>query len=131
MPSSPNPSILLLTLTLTLLLLPLARSEDFICPAPSTGSARSCPINCFRPDPVCGVDGVTSAARGRLRRAQRGASAGLPGRQRTAPESSLRPGLPPPPHRLAHRPRILRPLRVPLKFVVWLFFLHLISIIWL
>nr|XP_008381792.2 uncharacterized protein LOC103444613 [Malus domestica] len=25
----------------------------------STRSASSCPVNCFRPDPVCGVDGVT------------------------------------------------------------------------
>ncbi|KAM2538349.1 hypothetical protein TB2_023800 [Malus domestica] len=25
----------------------------------STRSASLCPVNCFRPDPVCGVDGVT------------------------------------------------------------------------
>ncbi|XP_010919060.1 uncharacterized protein [Elaeis guineensis] len=47
----------------------LGGAEDDACPAglPSGGnsstsvaaSSSSCPINCFRADPVCGVDGVT------------------------------------------------------------------------
>ncbi|KAK8970593.1 hypothetical protein KSP40_PGU012776 [Platanthera guangdongensis] len=31
---------------------------DDPCPAQSAG-ARYCPVNCFRPDPVCGENGVT------------------------------------------------------------------------
>ncbi|KAG1354741.1 hypothetical protein COCNU_07G008530 [Cocos nucifera] len=63
-----------LSLALFLLLVTAARpeglggAEDDACPAalPSGGnssssafSSSSCPINCFRADPVCGVDGVT------------------------------------------------------------------------
>ncbi|VFQ99262.1 unnamed protein product [Cuscuta campestris] len=33
------------------------RDNDAICPIQDSGD--SCPINCFRPDPVCGVNGVT------------------------------------------------------------------------
>ncbi|KAF3330671.1 hypothetical protein FCM35_KLT04025 [Carex littledalei] len=29
------------------------------CPALSDGTGSSCPVNCFRPDPVCGTNGVT------------------------------------------------------------------------
>ncbi|KAJ1686732.1 hypothetical protein LUZ63_018122 [Rhynchospora breviuscula] len=31
------------------------------CPASSdgSGSGSSCPVSCFRPDPVCGINGVT------------------------------------------------------------------------
>ncbi|KAL3524496.1 hypothetical protein ACH5RR_017330 [Cinchona calisaya] len=42
------------------LLLPsdLPHNDDHLCPRP-TQSADSCPVKCFRTDPVCGVDGVT------------------------------------------------------------------------
>ncbi|KAK9673091.1 hypothetical protein RND81_12G145400 [Saponaria officinalis] len=30
--------------------------DDEVCPITSVGS---CPVNCFRPDPVCGENGVT------------------------------------------------------------------------
>ncbi|KAI0499890.1 hypothetical protein KFK09_018098 [Dendrobium nobile] len=36
----------------------LEATDNDPCPALSDGS-RSCPINCFRPDPVCGENGVT------------------------------------------------------------------------
>ncbi|KAJ4767189.1 Serine-type endopeptidase inhibitor [Rhynchospora pubera] len=29
------------------------------CPALSDGFGSSCPVSCFRPDPVCGINGVT------------------------------------------------------------------------
>ncbi|KAJ6818697.1 serine-type endopeptidase inhibitor precursor [Iris pallida] len=46
-------------LFLVLLLTAGVRSDDAsdLCPRVSDGP--SCPINCFRPDPVCGADGVT------------------------------------------------------------------------
>lgn len=42
----------------------LGRYNDDACPArlsdgSASGSGSACPINCFRADPVCGVDGVT------------------------------------------------------------------------
>ncbi|XP_051121290.1 uncharacterized protein LOC127244820 isoform X2 [Andrographis paniculata] len=39
-----------------LLKLPSERRENEICPP---NSLDICPVKCFRPDPVCGVDGVT------------------------------------------------------------------------
>lgn len=41
--------------------LPSERQPADVCTAPprSPAPAVSCPVNCFRPDPVCGVDGVT------------------------------------------------------------------------
>ncbi|KAG0473210.1 hypothetical protein HPP92_014607 [Vanilla planifolia] len=36
----------------------LESSSGDPCPALSDGG-RSCPVNCFRPDPVCGENGVT------------------------------------------------------------------------
>lgn len=68
-----NPSFSLLILSLLILsLYPTAKSDGHasstsvlrlpsdidgsdLCPDP----ARSCPVKCFRPDPVCGEDGVT------------------------------------------------------------------------
>ncbi|KAK8944637.1 hypothetical protein KSP39_PZI008269 [Platanthera zijinensis] len=55
-----------LVLLLAVLLLPAAHSKGLnsasgggdLCPAAQFGS-EVCPINCFRPDPVCGSDGVT------------------------------------------------------------------------
>ncbi|MCD7461374.1 hypothetical protein HAX54_046001 [Datura stramonium] len=40
------------------LLLPSDQSNQDICPTTSSPT-ESCTINCFRPDPVCGVNGVT------------------------------------------------------------------------
>ncbi|KZV25844.1 hypothetical protein F511_20734 [Dorcoceras hygrometricum] len=37
--------------------LPSHRQENDLCP--SNSDQNSCPIKCFRPDPVCGDDGVT------------------------------------------------------------------------
>jgi hypothetical protein len=59
--------LLLLLATLSLLLAPtLAASGDAEsvdpCAAPVSdggGDAPPCPVRCFRPDPVCGADGVT------------------------------------------------------------------------
>ncbi|CAA2969919.1 uncharacterized protein LOC111405229 [Olea europaea subsp. europaea] len=39
--------------------LPSDQQEDNLCPVISTSDPDSCPVKCFRPDPVCGVDGVT------------------------------------------------------------------------
>ncbi|RZS24743.1 hypothetical protein BHM03_00057852 [Ensete ventricosum] len=64
--SSVSP-VVLLGLSLLCLLVSAASSEDFdaatdavdLCGGRSDGVAASCRINCFRPDPVCGVNGVT------------------------------------------------------------------------
>ncbi|CAL9069224.1 uncharacterized protein LOC135626558 [Musa acuminata AAA Group] len=53
-----------LLLLLILLLIPAARSEGIdavadLCGAISDGGAPSCRVSCFRPDPVCGANGVT------------------------------------------------------------------------
>ncbi|URE04487.1 serine protease inhibitor, Kazal-type family protein [Musa troglodytarum] len=64
--SSVSP-VVLLALSLLCLLVAAASSEDFdaaadavdLCGGRSDGGAPSCRINCFRPDPVCGVNGVT------------------------------------------------------------------------
>ncbi|XP_073009062.1 uncharacterized protein [Typha latifolia] len=38
----------------------VGEEDDDPCPAQSDGGYPiSCPINCFRPDPVCGANGVT------------------------------------------------------------------------
>ncbi|WOL10630.1 hypothetical protein Cni_G19389 [Canna indica] len=63
MTGSPRLLALLLSLTLLFLLLPAARSDGTdaadLCDARSDGGSASCPVNCFRPDPVCGANGVT------------------------------------------------------------------------
>ncbi|XP_059304426.1 uncharacterized protein LOC132056307 [Lycium ferocissimum] len=43
------------------LLLPSDQVNQDICPTTTTTSSQtnSCTVNCFRPDPVCGVNGVT------------------------------------------------------------------------
>ncbi|KAL7108129.1 hypothetical protein ACP275_06G096100 [Erythranthe tilingii] len=62
------PSIFILAVLLTTLLPPTVRSdpnflklpsdyENDVCPLNS--DADTCPVKCFRTDPVCGVDGVT------------------------------------------------------------------------
>lgn len=33
--------------------------ESLICPRIDSDETGSCPVKCFRPDPVCGADGVT------------------------------------------------------------------------
>ncbi|XP_018624854.1 uncharacterized protein [Nicotiana tomentosiformis] len=38
--------------------LPSHQDDEDICPRTQL-TTDSCPINCFRPDPVCGVNGVT------------------------------------------------------------------------
>ncbi|OIS99386.1 PREDICTED: uncharacterized protein LOC109231803 [Nicotiana attenuata] len=43
---------------MNVLLLPSDQVNQDICPAPPS-PPESCPVNCFRPDPVCGVNGVT------------------------------------------------------------------------
>ncbi|CAL9753405.1 unnamed protein product [Musa acuminata subsp. burmannicoides] len=110
--SSVSP-VVLLALSLLCLLVAAASSEDFdaaadavdLCGGRSDGVAPSCPINCFRPDPVCGVNGVTywcgcpEATCASVGVAKRG-----PARSATAERPRLRPGLPPPPYRLAHCP---------------------------
>ncbi|KAG6422528.1 hypothetical protein SASPL_119102 [Salvia splendens] len=64
------PSICIIAVLLTaFLLLPAARSEPSILKLPSdhpetdlcplNSEPDACPVKCFRPDPVCGVDGVT------------------------------------------------------------------------
>ncbi|OAY74681.1 hypothetical protein ACMD2_02390 [Ananas comosus] len=66
----PLPSLsLLLLLLLLLVLVPASLSagsaaddDDDPCAAPALsdgGGGASCPVTCFRPDPVCGADGVT------------------------------------------------------------------------
>ncbi|KAF3658687.1 putative calcium-dependent protein kinase 17-like [Capsicum annuum] len=40
------------------LLLPSDQVND-ICPTKPSQTESSCTVNCFRPDPVCGVNGVT------------------------------------------------------------------------
>ncbi|KAF8379880.1 hypothetical protein HHK36_027345 [Tetracentron sinense] len=38
----------------------LLSTDDNLCAGAGAGSSSSaCPVNCFRADPVCGVDGVT------------------------------------------------------------------------
>ncbi|KAF3625984.1 putative calcium-dependent protein kinase 17-like [Capsicum annuum] len=41
--------------------LPSEHDNQEICPLmpPLVGDHRSCPVKCFRPDPVCGIDGKT------------------------------------------------------------------------
>ncbi|KAK9914620.1 hypothetical protein M0R45_038389 [Rubus argutus] len=70
---SPIPLILPILFTVVILgCFPTVRTDSIIrlpsepqpadvCTAPprSPAPALSCPVNCFRPDPVCGVDGVT------------------------------------------------------------------------
>ncbi|CAA0817121.1 serine protease inhibitor- Kazal-type family protein [Striga hermonthica] len=63
------PAIFILVVLVTTLLPPTVRSnpnpiklpsdqaENDICPLNSKPDV--CPVKCFRPDPVCGVDGVT------------------------------------------------------------------------
>ncbi|XP_057793114.1 uncharacterized protein LOC131010049 [Salvia miltiorrhiza] len=63
------PSIFILAVFLTALLLPAARSDPNLLKLPSdqpendlcplNSEPYMCPVKCFRPDPVCGVDGVT------------------------------------------------------------------------
>ncbi|XP_057774963.1 uncharacterized protein LOC130993943 [Salvia miltiorrhiza] len=63
------PSIFILAVFLTALLLPAARSDSNLLKLPSdqpendlcplNSEPDMCPVKCFRPDPVCGVDGVT------------------------------------------------------------------------
>ncbi|GFP93720.1 hypothetical protein PHJA_001516400 [Phtheirospermum japonicum] len=67
--SSKPPALFILAVLLTTLLPPTVRSnpnliklpsdqvENDLCPLNSKPEA--CPVKCFRPDPVCGVDGVT------------------------------------------------------------------------
>lgn len=43
---------------MNVLLLPSDQGNQDICPAPPS-PPEFCPVNCFRPDPVCGVNGVT------------------------------------------------------------------------
>ncbi|KAL2542389.1 serine protease inhibitor [Abeliophyllum distichum] len=69
--SDKSSSIFILTVLLSTLLPPTVRSnpnflklpsdqqEDDLCPVIFTSNSDACPVKCFRPDPVCGVDGVT------------------------------------------------------------------------
>ncbi|XP_042056073.1 uncharacterized protein LOC121800605 [Salvia splendens] len=64
-----SPSVFIVAVFLTAFLIPAARSETSLLKLPSdqpendicppTSEADMCPVKCFRPDPVCGVDGVT------------------------------------------------------------------------
>ncbi|XP_062027847.1 uncharacterized protein LOC133743822 [Rosa rugosa] len=58
--------LVLFTVFIILCSFPTVRSDPIIkmptdaCPGSSLSrSPAVCPVNCFRPDPVCGVDGVT------------------------------------------------------------------------
>ncbi|KAM7277453.1 hypothetical protein ACFE04_019319 [Oxalis oulophora] len=51
------PSSLLLAIVLSLFILARSDGDGGVCGAIT--KSQGCPINCFRPDPVCGVDGVT------------------------------------------------------------------------
>ncbi|KAK8945964.1 hypothetical protein KSP40_PGU008102 [Platanthera guangdongensis] len=63
---SPAQSAVLVLLFLAVFLLSAAQSEDpnsvfvgkNLCPVSQYGG-QFCPVNCFRPDPVCGQNGVT------------------------------------------------------------------------
>ncbi|CAK9144548.1 unnamed protein product [Ilex paraguariensis] len=64
---SPFSLFVLLTLIITLNFPPAVRSDENLIRLPSddgelcpgTVDPGSCPVKCFRTDPVCGVDGVT------------------------------------------------------------------------
>lgn len=67
--SSKPSSIFILIVLLTTLLPPTVRSDHNVLKLPSDqqendlcsldSESNTCPVKCFRPDPVCGVDGVT------------------------------------------------------------------------
>ena len=66
-PSTPTARFLLLLAALALLLQssPTLAAASDACAAPLDAAAATsdevalCPVRCFRPDPVCGADGVT------------------------------------------------------------------------
>nr|GMC77793.1 uncharacterized protein LOC109175044 [Ipomoea batatas] len=61
--SSPKPLFSLLVFALLIVSqansAPIAIDEDDSGVCPMLDPSTSCPITCFRPDSVCGVDGVT------------------------------------------------------------------------
>ncbi|KAK6118498.1 hypothetical protein DH2020_047765 [Rehmannia glutinosa] len=67
--SSKSSSIFILAVLFTTLLSPTVRSDPNFLKLPSdqlendlctlNSKPDVCPVKCFRPDPVCGVDGVT------------------------------------------------------------------------
>lgn len=67
--SSKPSSVFILIVLLTTLLPPTVRSDHNVLKLPSDqqendlcsldSESNTCPVKCFRPDPVCGVDGVT------------------------------------------------------------------------